>query len=305
MSNRLFRLSELLAPKYGFKSIASDEDDIKAVNRIKDEIINAFNLYVNDETIPVPKIDPAISHYSAVNKDLIIPKLSGVNEPTSKYILMTMRKLMDSIRDLDSNALFVILGRLKDRMINDNINDVVNFAKENGGEVLVPKIRSTYKRLSGIINNQQKALQKYTTKTKEFEDKTYAPPVQPIDRRDLIKFMRMPYVSDIGLTNYGILEALLDEPGGRALITNVYNSLQRGHKPKQGNELWSAIIALKKLYSERKPKNTEYFETSTTSPSPLVPAFEGESFSEPSFRSPEQTEKKRKEEKDAIKGEGI
>jgi len=312
MSNRLFRLSELLAPKYGFNTTASIKTEIED---IKNEIINAYNLYVTDDTIPVPKINPVTNQSALVNKYRVIPELASLDEPTSKYIFTTMKKLMDNIVEVEPDALYIILGRLADRMTNEKIQDIINFYQD---KVALPKhvdlklraakiknIKDTFKRLSSIINGKQKALQKFTNKVKEFKDKSYVPPVEQIGRDDLMKFMRMPYVSQIGLTDYGILAELLDEPGGRALITNVYNSIQRGHIPQRGNELWSAILSLKELYNMRAKDNTGYFESSTKSPSPLVSPFEEASFSEPSFRSPEAVEKARKEKEEANKGEGI
>jgi hypothetical protein len=311
MSNRLFRLSELLAPKYGFKSIASD----RAIEDIKNAIIEAYNLYVTDETVPVPKINPVVEQrIPSKNKNRIIPELAGLGESTCVYIFKTMKELMKNIVGANPDILYVILGRLKERMTDEKVKDIINFYQDKMSlsttvDLRLRKdkerqIRDTFKRLSSVINNKQRELQKFTNKTKELEDKSYHPPVQPISKENLVKFMRMPFASQIGLTDYEILSGLLDEPGGRELITNVYNSLQSGHIPKKGTELMAAIVSLKNLYNTRANKNTFEQEPSEYK-SPLEPAFEEESLSEPSFRSPIETERVRKEKEDATKGEGI
>ena len=107
-----------------------------------------------------------------------------------------------------------------------------------------------------------KRLIKYVNKESTLEDRIYKPEVSKLSKDQLRQFTYTPEAQDLGLIDLYTLENALTYPGMEELITNVINSIKRGHRPKRGNELETNLLLIKKYYDESKGKlNTEYFES--------------------------------------------
>ena len=260
--SKLIILAEVMGLKY---KIADDEsDDKRNLKDIKYNIINAFNLYVNDGD-PIKNPYSIISGTTAFNKENIIPVLSTLRkpEPNSKYILTTMRNLVEDIDEITPETIYMVINRLLNRMSDKKISEILNFVKVNAtkgewGENLLTKTKTTFKRLSSILDQQYKRISNIILKKPNWENRAYEPSVAEIPFRKLRNFTLTPIAQDLGLTDVNVLSRVLENH--RELVTNVINSINRGHEPKRGEELWAAIMKVQELYQEMTKYNIQELE---------------------------------------------
>jgi len=220
--------------KYDLKSEASSLSDVMVP--IKENLISAYNLYVNSNTAKEP----------------VLQIVADLGEPFSKNVIKKMESIIANIDVLaESPALLFnminnLLGSIQEfkddpekkirNFIHDNIR-VTKQSERNFRELIKSKFEMVLYRLSGVLEKQAKILRAFLPKEVELKGGVITPQRKQLSKEKLLSFSRTRAAKIYGLDSLDVLEKVLSYDDLREKLTTLINAIDRGHVPFDGIEI--------------------------------------------------------------------
>lgn len=250
---RLFRLAQLLTAKYNLQSNAASLEEV--VNRIRQDLINAYTLYVNGDKAKEP----------------VLQMLSDAGEPFSKAMIRSMEEIIAEIDSLSAVQLFNRINKMLEAIsvmkggseIRDFIHNNTrarNEAERNRREHLKSKFEMVVARLSGVLEKQAKILRVLLPKDIPLEGGVVTPTRKELSKEKLLMFMHGLAAKRYGLDNMDTMTRMLAIPELRNKITTLINAIDRGHTPLDGPEVMKHAGEIRRIYDDRAATNEPFIE---------------------------------------------